>query len=109
MKKPFKSLIAVLVIGALTFAVMHFTTGIQQLRQSGRRGAGADGPVPVVAKQVQLADVPVWLEGVGTAKAPQYCHRARAGGGQDPFLSRLRKEEGAGRQEGRRARATSIP
>ena len=27
------------------------------------------GPVPVVAAQAKLADVPVWLEGVGSAKA----------------------------------------
>ncbi len=69
MKKLFKSLVAVLVIGALTFAAMHFTTGLQQVRQQGRRGAAADGPVPVVTTQAKLADVPVWLEGVGTAKA----------------------------------------
>ncbi len=69
MKKAFKSLVAVLVIGALTLAAMHFTTGLQQERQRGRRGAGADGPVPVTASPARLADVPVWLEGVGTAKA----------------------------------------
>ncbi len=69
MKKAFKSLVAVLVIGALTVAAMHFTTVIQQERQRGRRGAGVDGPVPVVASQARLADVAVWLEGVGTAKA----------------------------------------
>ena len=100
MKKPFKSLIAVLVVGALTFAVMHFTTGIQQQRQSGRRGAGADGPVPVVASQVRLADVPVWLEGVGTAKALNTVTvRAQV----DGRLSH-RFQGRAGRQEGRRAR-----
>jgi membrane fusion protein, multidrug efflux system len=67
-KKLFKSMVAVLVIGAVTFAAMHFTTGVQQ-DQRGRRGAATDGPVPVVATQAKLADVPVWLEGVGTAKA----------------------------------------
>lgn len=69
MKQAFKSLVAVLVIGALTLAAMHFTTSMQQERQRGRRGAGADGPVPVVAAQARIDDVPVWLEGVGTAKA----------------------------------------
>ena len=68
MKKLFQSLVAILVIGALTYAAIHFTEGVQQERQR-RRGAGADGPVPVVATQARLADVPVWLEGVGTAKA----------------------------------------
>ncbi|HYM67140.1 MAG TPA: efflux RND transporter periplasmic adaptor subunit [Patescibacteria group bacterium] len=68
MKKLFQSLVAILVIGALTYAAIHFTEGVQQERQR-RRGAGADGAVPVVATQARLADVPVWLEGVGTAKA----------------------------------------
>ena len=68
MKNFFKSLFAILVIGALTAAAMHFTASVQE-RQRGQRGAGADGPVPVVASQARLADVPVWLEGVGTAKA----------------------------------------
>lgn len=69
MKKFFKSLFAILVIGALTAAAVHVTTGGEE-RQRGRRGGGrAHGPVPVVAAQARIADVPVWLEGVGTAKA----------------------------------------
>ena len=32
-----------------------FTTSMQQERQRGRRGAGADGPVPVVAAQARIA------------------------------------------------------
>jgi membrane fusion protein, multidrug efflux system len=68
-KKFFKSVLAILVIGALTAGAIHFTSGGEQ-QQRGRRGsAREDGPVPVVAAQAQLADVPVWLEGVGTAKA----------------------------------------
>ena len=37
----------------------------------GRRGGGpgGDAPVPVLAGEAKLADVPVQLEGVGTAKA----------------------------------------
>ncbi|MFA6140725.1 MAG: efflux RND transporter periplasmic adaptor subunit [Hyphomicrobium sp.] len=66
--KSFKSLLAVLVIGALAAAAIHFTSGGDQ-PQRGRRWARADGPVPVVATQAKLADVPVWLEGVGSAKA----------------------------------------
>ncbi len=69
MKKLFKSVLAILVIGALTAGAIHLTTGGEE-RHRGSRGAGrADGPVPVVATQAQIADVPVWLEGVGTAKA----------------------------------------
>ncbi|MEX0744418.1 MAG: efflux RND transporter periplasmic adaptor subunit [Phycisphaeraceae bacterium] len=69
MKSFLKSILAVLVIGALTAAAIYVTTGGEE-RQRGRRGAGrADGPVPVVAAQARIADVPVWLEGVGTAKA----------------------------------------
>jgi membrane fusion protein, multidrug efflux system len=68
-KKLFKMLFAILVIGGLTAAAIHVTTGIEQ-QHRGKRGAGRDqGPVPVVAVQAQIANVPVWLEGVGTAKA----------------------------------------
>jgi multidrug efflux system membrane fusion protein len=64
-----KSLVAVLTIGGLTAAAIHFTIGGEE-RQRGRRGGGRpDGPVPVVVAQARIEDVPVWLEGVGTAKA----------------------------------------
>lgn len=66
--KFFKSLLAILVIGGLTAAAIHFMTGSDQ-SQRGRRWARAEGPVPVIATEAKLADVPVWLEGVGTAKA----------------------------------------
>jgi len=67
--KFIKSVFAILVIGALTAAAIHVTTGGEE-RDRGRRGwARSEGPVPVVAAKAQLADVPVWLEGVGTAKA----------------------------------------
>jgi multidrug efflux system membrane fusion protein len=67
-KKFFKSLLALLIIGAITGATIYFTQGRDQ-SQRGRRWAKPDGPVPVVAMQAKLADVPVWLEGVGSAKA----------------------------------------
>jgi multidrug efflux system membrane fusion protein len=67
-KKFFKSLFAILVIGAMTAAAVHYTSGTEQ-SQRGRRGARQDGPVPVVVTAAELADVPIWLEGVGTAKA----------------------------------------
>jgi membrane fusion protein, multidrug efflux system len=66
--KFLKSVLAILIIGALTAAAVYVTNGVEERR--GRRGAKrADGPVPVVAVQAKVADVPVWLEGVGTAKA----------------------------------------
>jgi multidrug efflux system membrane fusion protein len=68
-KKFFKSVVAVLLIGAATAAAVYFTHGSGDQVQRGRRWARADGPVPVVATQAKLADVPVWLEGVGSAKA----------------------------------------
>jgi len=68
-KKFFQSVLAILIIGALTAAAIHVTTVVKE-RQHGRRGwTRAHGPVPVVATQAKIADVPVWLEGVGTAKA----------------------------------------
>jgi multidrug efflux system membrane fusion protein len=68
-KKFFKSVFAILIIGALTAAVVHVTTDGEE-RQRGRRGWNrTEGPVPVVAAQARIADVPVWLDGVGTAKA----------------------------------------
>jgi multidrug efflux system membrane fusion protein len=67
-KKFFKSLLAILLIGGLTAAAIHFTSGEQQ-RRRGHWGGRNQGPVPVVVAQTHTADVPVWLEGVGTAKA----------------------------------------
>jgi membrane fusion protein, multidrug efflux system len=68
-KKFLKSVLAILIIGALTAGAIHFTSGVEQQKRGRRGSAHEDGPVPVVAAQAQLADVPVWLEGVGTAKA----------------------------------------
>ena len=68
MRKFFKSVLAVLVIGAMTAAAVYYTQGSGQ-SERGKRWARSDGPVPVVAAQAKLADVPVWLEGVGSAKA----------------------------------------
>jgi multidrug efflux system membrane fusion protein len=68
-KKFFKSLFAILIIAVLTAGAIYFTSGVEE-RQRGRKGwTRDDGPVPVVAAEAHLADVPVWLEGVGTAKA----------------------------------------
>ena len=68
MKRFFKSVLAVLIVGAVTAAALYFTQGGDQPAR-GRRWARAEGPVPVLATQAKLADIPVWLEGVGSAKA----------------------------------------
>jgi len=41
----------------------------QQQSRRGRRGGGLSGPVPVLVQAAQTADVPVYLNGVGTTKA----------------------------------------
>jgi multidrug efflux system membrane fusion protein len=41
----------------------------QAASKAGRRGAPANQPVPVLATAARTADVPVYLDGVGTAKA----------------------------------------
>ena len=40
-----------------------------QQQRAGRNFRGDDGPVPVIAAQSRRADVPVYLDGVGTVKA----------------------------------------
>jgi multidrug efflux system membrane fusion protein len=58
------AIIAVAVIGVIYTLVSQ----VQQTRQRARNAQG-DGPVPVVAAAAKLADVPVYLDGVGTTKA----------------------------------------
>jgi membrane fusion protein, multidrug efflux system len=62
-----------LIIGSLVAvaSVVVIAAQSQQQRQFfGKRGRGApDAPVPVLAAQAKLADVPVYLDGVGTTKA----------------------------------------
>lgn len=48
----------------------YFAASPNDARRAGARGrAGADGPVPVVAVQAKRADVPVYLDAVGTTRA----------------------------------------
>jgi multidrug efflux system membrane fusion protein len=60
------ALVALVVIGAAA-AVWWQPTRQQQPRFG--RGAGDDGPVPVVAALTKRSDVPVYLDGVGTIRA----------------------------------------
>jgi hypothetical protein len=48
--KFLKSFVAVLVIGGLTAAAIHFTMGGEQRKRERRGGGRPDGPVPVVTQ-----------------------------------------------------------
>ena len=55
---------------AVAVVVVIVAQAQQQRQFFGKRGRGApDAPVPVLAAQAKLADVPVYLDGVGTTKA----------------------------------------
>jgi multidrug efflux system membrane fusion protein len=62
---------AVVIVGGVAYMMMPAAQQ-QQQAQRGRRGGGgaaAEAPVPVLAVPAKLADVPVYLQGVGTARA----------------------------------------
>ncbi len=58
---------AVIILGV--FAVMMAPAPQQQAQRARRGGGAGEGPVPVLAVPAKRADVPVYLEGVGTARA----------------------------------------
>jgi multidrug efflux system membrane fusion protein len=60
------SIAALVVIGAV---VAVWPQGEQSRQRQGRGFRGLDGPVPVIAASTRRADVPVYLEGVGTTRA----------------------------------------
>jgi membrane fusion protein, multidrug efflux system len=65
-------LIAALVIAAVVgvYYMPHWQQTLAAVSKGGRRGGpAANNPVPVLATAARLADVPVYLDGVGTAKA----------------------------------------
>jgi len=64
--------IAALVIAAVVgvYYMPHWQQTLAAVSKGGRRGGpAANDPVPVLATAARLADVPVYLDGVGTAKA----------------------------------------
>jgi multidrug efflux system membrane fusion protein len=61
------AIVALVVIGAA--AAFWWQPDRQSQQRSGRRFAGDDGPVPVIAATTRRAEVPVFLDGVGTVKA----------------------------------------
>jgi multidrug efflux system membrane fusion protein len=59
-----------LVLLVLAGVGYYFFAGTTQVTQrSGRRGGGGEGPVPVLAVPTKRADVPVYLDAVGTVRA----------------------------------------
>ena len=71
MKAGFRRLLGILLVAALAVVIGLTMFGRGQVQQkkgfAGRRDTS--GPVSVVAATAQLADVPVYLDGVGTTKA----------------------------------------
>ena len=61
------AIVAIVVVGGAA-AVWSQIQRPQQLRP-GRGGFAGDGPVPVIAAATSRADVPVYLDGVGTVRA----------------------------------------
>ena len=62
--------IAVVGIVAIAAALAVLSPPEVRQKQGGRRGAGSgEGPVPVLVAAAALADVPIYLEGVGTVRA----------------------------------------
>ncbi|HZS63612.1 MAG TPA: efflux RND transporter periplasmic adaptor subunit [Xanthobacteraceae bacterium] len=59
---------ALIIFGAAALILMPQQRVQEQVRGS-RGGGGTGGPIPVLAEKARLADVPVYLDGVGTAKA----------------------------------------
>jgi multidrug efflux system membrane fusion protein len=70
MKKLRKYALILAGLIAVAVVVVIVAQAQQQRQFFGKRGRGApDAPVPVLAAQAKLADVPVYLDGVGTTKA----------------------------------------
>jgi membrane fusion protein, multidrug efflux system len=66
-----RGLLLIGVVGGIAAAVIYASVLPNAQKQAGGRRAmlKGDGPVPVLVAQAKIADVPLYLEGVGTAKA----------------------------------------
>ena len=68
--KLLKWTIALAVMGTVAGVVAYASLMDSPIRQGGRRAAmDRNAPVPVLAASARVADVPVYFDGVGTAKA----------------------------------------
>src|SRR5262245_39491904 len=69
--KFLKRVLAIALVAGLAGVVIYASTLPSVQKQfAGRRGKlQGDGPIPVTATQAQIRDVPIYLDGVGTAKA----------------------------------------
>src|ERR687884_2051571 len=70
LSKVLKGATLVVALGALAAVAvgLFFQPAVPQKQFGGMR-RGGDGPVPVVSAPARMADVPVYLEGVGTVRA----------------------------------------
>src|SRR5438128_2633893 len=66
----FRRFLTIVVVGAVlvVVAMMIFAPGSQRQRNAGRSG-NPEGPIPVLATEARIADVLVYLDGVGTTRA----------------------------------------
>ena len=66
-----RAMLLIGVVGAIAAAVIYASLLPTTQREGGGRRAmmRGDAPVPVLVAQAKIADVPLYLEGVGTAKA----------------------------------------
>jgi multidrug efflux system membrane fusion protein len=62
-------LAGVLVLAVIGAIVAQSLLGAGSSQPGGRNRAGDDGPVPVLVAAATIADVPVYIDGVGTTKA----------------------------------------
>ena len=71
MAKFIKRVLVIAIIGAIAAAVIYASVlpSAQQQAGGGRRAKMGNGPVPVLIAPARIADVPLYLDGVGTAKA----------------------------------------
>jgi len=69
-RKNHRVLVIALIVLAILGALYYYLMPTPQTRQAGPRGRfGAEGPVPVLAAAAKLADVPIYLDAVGTIRA----------------------------------------
>lgn len=69
MAKFFKRLAAVVVTAAIAAAIIYLSMIPAAQKQLSGRQMMKDAAVPVTAAQARIADMPIYLDGVGTAKA----------------------------------------